>query len=523
MKRFPHLWKSFARVLNNEVAIGGSVTEEEFLSPLDKIIPPLFAANKEVHRLQGELSAGRDHSAEEIRQANDIIFPAEQGVKAMIRHDVNVMPYGKVAAKVTDAGDKLDKVVLNEINKLEKRFRERYKRVKKWRRSYGFENINPVRKELEEITNGFFELAEVYVQRELPEKKIRSARRIFDDYRKKIEVMGEVDEEVKNLREAYQRISSLEHLKEFLGEMRKSGLRKKSSRAEYKEGAAYIDDLEKEVKSVIKDFARINRRKRSIRSNIERLEADYRELEDMAKGKRTLKRLREIEDSVNPDKYQSKQRIIYLKGDCAEYRETAEKVLEKVSWIKKNKEKIYRENLTRSAPKSKVPGKGSNEKAKTRQYFEGLLRTCRDKDERYRLYVQAADQETIDKGSVDGSSYFGISYNLKKLGENEKYIELKDILNADRKASVDDLVQLSIKIREMTAAKDFAEDKQNLEFIEGFYCCVREPLRRGAFLRLRTPENEKVITGLLDNFERYIARSKKHLITQGSPQYSKVG
>ena len=163
------------------------------------------------------------------------------------------------------------------------------------------------------------------------------------------------------------------------------------------------------------------------------------------------------------------------------------------------------------------------EKEKRTKYFEELLKTNLDKDERYRLYIQAVDQNTIDKGSVDGSSYFGISYNLDRLGKNDKYRELKDILNADKKADVDDLVKLNSKIKEMTAAKDFAEDKRDLDYIEGFYCCVREPLRRGEFLRLRTPENEKVITGLLDNFEKYIAKSKKHLITQGSAQYSKAG
>jgi hypothetical protein len=345
----------------------------------------------------------------------------------------------------------------------------------------------------------------------------------FADYEEKKEAREEMRKRVNSLYERYQSADMKDKIEKIRREIGRGWLSdseivKSCRNAGYHEGIIRVKNLEEDINEVLRDLGIILRKKKSIRAAIESMEKNYKLLEDMIKGKKSLKELREIEGNVNPAKYQSYGGMIYFEGDVAEYRKAAEKVLEKVNWIKENKEKIYEKTMGKPAANAQVKGPD-----KTRQYFEGLLSACKNKDERHRLYVQAVDDDTVKRGSVDGSIYFGISYNLKRLGENERYAELRDILDADKKAEISDLVQLSSKIKEMTDAERFAEDKKDLEHIEGFYCCVREPLRRGAFLRLRTPENEKAITKLLNNFERYIAISRKHLITQGSLQYSKAG
>jgi hypothetical protein len=154
--------------------------------------------------------------------------------------------------------------------------------------------------------------------------------------------------------------------------------------------------------------------------------------------------------------------------------------------------------------------------------YERFLRIEVDKDNFYDLYVKPVDPETVKKGSVDGNDYFGLSYNLKKLGDNKRYQALRDTINLKERIEIDTLAKLSEKIEEMTNSERFARDKNDLEYFESLYCCIREPLRRGALLRFRTPENEPIIKDLMEIFQDHLAKSKKCLITQDSLQYSKA-
>jgi len=152
--------------------------------------------------------------------------------------------------------------------------------------------------------------------------------------------------------------------------------------------------------------------------------------------------------------------------------------------------------------------------------FEKLQETNPDKAERYKLYVQAVDQDIIDKGSVDSTPNYSLDVNLSLLGDNQNYSDLFNTLK-DVDTGVHTIKSLGEKIDNRISFEKFAEDKNDLDYIKAFYTCVKEPLRRGVLLGLRTRDNEEAIERMLDNFENYIEKSENNL--KASQQYSTKG
>ena len=337
MIRAKELFKKFKHSLEDEIIIEEDPTRKKLLFPLDRIQPPLYKANPEIHKLQKDLAVQRDYSIQEIKKAHEIVSPAEKAVEFLVKTSNVSLDYVKAAAKVTDAGDKLDKIILNEINKLEKRFNEGYKKARKWKPEYDFDKIDTVRNELRAITGRFFAFEEIYDQRSLPEKKIKSAKAAFSDYKEKLAMMSRIDSEIGSIIKEYQEISSLVHLKDFVKESKnrfrktlfKDTLMNRCIAADYKEGIAYIKNLEKDMNYVLANFSKrdkIGNVKDRIVRNTNRVLEAYRAvkgLQEVNLSLDDLQRLQSIRKNVNEDKYQQYERLIYLKKLISEYKKAA--------------------------------------------------------------------------------------------------------------------------------------------------------------------------------------------------------
>ncbi|MBW2981521.1 hypothetical protein KY343_01445 [Candidatus Woesearchaeota archaeon] len=498
----------------------------------DKLPPAMAESSKKLNdclrRLYDlELKADFDSLEPDDNQSisiDDVVGISERLESAeAVANEFVSFNYGRKSAlrkveQVKAVSERFDDV----LSSLAVRYFDEFKEKKiRLEREENLKKSEQLREIMDKTDDRYQRLAEVGDKREIEFRF--DVRATFKHYEEKKEEREKAKRNVDILYDRYFLAETKKDMQKIQDEI-KSGWFSDSEAVEacknagYREGVLRINRLEKDVSRVLKDYSKIAEKKKSIKDNIERLEADYRELEDMEKGKKCFARLKEIREGANPDKYESSAEVDYLEANVKDYRIAAEKVLEKAEWLDNNKHRLFLEKMTGKGTKAKK----ADPKKEIRKYFSGLLKTCRNNEERHKLYVQAVDKYAVEMRSVDGSGYFGINFNLNKLGENEKYSGLRDILDADRKACVEDLVELNKGIRDMTESKDFARNQEDLEYIEGFYCCVREPLRRGAFLRLRTPENEGIITELLDNFEDYIKQSRKELITQGSLQYSKV-
>jgi len=202
MIRNKKLLEDFAQSLETEVDIR-EPNRKDLVHPLDKILTTLYESNSEIHRFQSELSENRRFSLDDIEDANNVIFPAEIAVEGLERTKYDYAPYKIIAAKVVDAGDKLDKTVEREMKLLGKDFREKRK-VFKRRLTPTLEVLEKARLGLGGYTDSFFELFEkVYTVRGLDDEKIAVPMLLFKRYKIHLNEMHDIDAEISALVEEY--------------------------------------------------------------------------------------------------------------------------------------------------------------------------------------------------------------------------------------------------------------------------------------------------------------------------------
>lgn len=148
--------------------------------------------------------------------------------------------------------------------------------------------------------------------------------------------------------------------------------------------------------------------------------------------------------------------------------------------------------------------------------------------ERYRLYVEESPR-AVTFGSIDGSAYFNMHLHIRRLEFNENYRALARAASKPE-SGIQALERIAEVLNEMVSAGMSARNENDLQYMETFYNCVKESLKRGQFARLRTRENEPLIEGMLDMFEEYISKSKESMppepsagTIQASLQYSTAG
>ncbi len=436
MIRAKGLFEKFNDSLEEEVDLGKDPSKENNLH-LNDILPVLYKKNKEIHKLQQELSIEKDYSIEDIKQTNESLSPAEKAVELLLECTYNYLPYLHVAAKVTDAGDKLDKIILKEIKNVEKKFRQDNVKLKKWKNSYGLDRINPVRNRLNKELFNFNLLKNIYKEeRKLPEKAIKSAEKRFEKYSKKLEKIKEIKLETKDIVNNYRKISTKNELKDFFKDFKKEldkdwfskSLMKRSIKADYKENTVYLKELKKDMKYVLKNFnkrdniIKIKSDLKSGKSDIDTYSSRISQINENNLKIKDLKTLKKIKNEIDAGKFNSIN-TIYLEDIIEQYRKRASSLLIKNSkYIRTEKEKLINQY----------------------EQIESKSRKAKDNLNDFKKYSSFIEDTNFELDSInDRFKAIGDAENSKKaveLRKDNKY-ELEEI-KSSKKAIEDKIIEL---------------------------------------------------------------------------------
>ncbi|MFH1307726.1 MAG: transglutaminase domain-containing protein [archaeon] len=261
MIRDKDLLKRFEEMLEEEVDLGPRVDISDLLPPLDSILPFLYNGNERVQKVQERLSEERKLDLGELLESHNILNPIEEITLDLVEMNLSYPPYYHLAAKVVFVGDKLDEAVEGKLSETEIEFKEGYKIIRDKKSS--LTQVEKAREQLDKYLVQFETLEKIFVQRDLDEKKSKSSRTTFEDYREKKKKIEKLDAEIEVLIGDYYTKNSREELAEFSNQVGKETRRgifsgdtlgKKCKEADYVEGIVRLEEIKKDSESLVKNF-----------------------------------------------------------------------------------------------------------------------------------------------------------------------------------------------------------------------------------------------------------------------------
>ncbi|MFT4297727.1 MAG: hypothetical protein ACMXX5_00885, partial [Candidatus Woesearchaeota archaeon] len=281
MIRFPELVDEFKDSLEDLVELS-LPSENLLISPLDKIMPPLFETHQEINVLFGNLSEETTYSIPEIKHFADVVGTAEKAAATIIECSFSSHSYRLAAAKAVALGDRIDKIIYRHIKSIESHFKQSFKDLNE---STPLSLMSDKRSELRDCMNGFFNLSSIYQSRGLSIKNISSAVALFNSYSDRIKDFHLIDEEIQELKEKYAKtpLQDMNTFASFAAPLLKTGLfssgsvAKKCKKSEYYEGLAEL----MEIKAQLDYFSNNTRLLSSINSRFTGLQKKLAKLEDV--------------------------------------------------------------------------------------------------------------------------------------------------------------------------------------------------------------------------------------------------
>lgn len=338
-------------MLEKEADLCNCPKPEELTAPWNWLLPVLFNSADNIHRLQKEL-VQKELSIDDIVNANDIIIPAEKAAEVIAERNFTYDPAKHAAAKAVDAGNKLDKIILEKIKELKIEFDKKYEMAAEK------ENITKAsRSEFFGYLQDFRKLKEIFISRSLPAESIKSADFSFSEYARKLDKAQKLEKEIEQLVEEYRSMNDLPELDNFFKHLKKRArnflffkgeLVSECIDADYFEGIQEIDKLKKEIKQVRKDFSYHVKTKNNILEEMAQLEK-YSSAVNAGKNRDLsaddLKTIADIKERLGKFDSSYAVKTIYLGELFKQYKSASNKLYEEASDLLRNEsnklEKTY--------------------------------------------------------------------------------------------------------------------------------------------------------------------------------------